>query len=248
MGNNAAGKQFRSAAAGEVAGERWPMSRVMRELCQPKIDVLPTDYGMQLTATRKLDDKESSNPQAHVRITHAVFPHTFIIPLSETMTITQIHLPIDDTHTYWYSIFTSTGEPIDKAAMREQRIRFTNLPDYSPTSGSHNGWGFNAAEQQSRTYLGMGEDDINVHDQWAVESMGVIADRTREHLGSTDKVIIANRRKLLADIDALKSGQVPHHVDSTDHLPDTVDGIAPAQAIDDFWQATALAKRQHCPW
>ena len=30
--------------------------------------------------------------------------------------------------------------------------------------------------------------DINVHDQWAVESQGRIQDRTREHLGTTDKV------------------------------------------------------------
>jgi phthalate 4,5-dioxygenase len=200
MGNNAAGKQFRSAAAGEVAGERWPMSRVMRELCQPKIDVVPTDYGMQLTATRKIDDSKR-----HVRTTHAVFPHTFVIPLSETMTITQIHLPVDDTHTYWYSIFTSTGEAIDKTAMREQRVKFTNLPDYSPTSGRHNNWGFNAAEQQSRTYLGMGEDDINVHDQWAVESMGAIQDRTTENLGSSDVAIARYRRWLLNAMDQLEA-------------------------------------------
>ncbi len=200
MGNNAAGKQFRSAAAGEVAGERWPMSRVMRELCQPKIDVASTNYGMQLSATRDIDDSKK-----HVRTTHAVFPHTFIIPLSETMTITQIHLPIDDTHTYWYSIFTSTGEPLDKTAMREQRARFTNLPDYSPTSGRHNDWGFNAAEQQSRTYLGMGEDDINVHDQWAVEGMGAIQDRTRENLGSSDVAIAQYRRWLLDAMDQLEA-------------------------------------------
>jgi hypothetical protein len=65
MGNNAAGKQFRSAAAGEVAGERWPMSRVMRELCQPKIDVLSTDYGMQLTALRALDDTRRLSAHLH---------------------------------------------------------------------------------------------------------------------------------------------------------------------------------------
>jgi len=207
MGNNAAGKQFRSAAAGEVAGERWPMSRVMRELCQPKIDVVPTDYGMQLTATRKLNDKDSTNSPAHVRTTHAVFPHTFIIPLSETMTITQIHLPVDDTHTYWYSIFTSTSEAIDKAAMREQRVKFTNLPDYSPTSGRHNDWGFNATEQQSRTYLGMGEDDINVHDQWAVEGMGAIQDRTKENLGTSDVAIARYRRWLLDAMDTATQGK-----------------------------------------
>ena len=31
--------------------------------------------------------------------------------------------------------------------------------------------------------------DINVHDQWACESMGAIQDRTREHLGQSDKAI-----------------------------------------------------------
>ena len=81
--------------------------------------------------------------------------------------------------------------------MREQRLACVTLPDYAPRHGRHDGWGFDPEEQRSRTYLGMGEDDINLHDQWAVESMGAIQDRTREHLGSTDKVIMANRRTLL---------------------------------------------------
>ncbi len=228
MGNNVAGKQFRSAAAGEVAGERWPMSRVMRELCQPKIDVVSTDYGMQLTATRKLNDKDLNNSQAHVRTTHAVFPHTFIIPLSETMTITQIHLPIDDTHTYWYSIFTSTGEALNHAAMREQRARHTNFPEYSPKSGKHNQWGFSADEQASRTYLGMGEDDINVHDQWAVEGMGAIQDRTKENLGSSDAAIARYRRWLLDAMDtALQGKPLPEPMSQADLQsgPKTFDGF-----------------------
>ncbi len=208
-GSNAAGKQFRSAAAGQVAGERWPMSRVMRELCQPEIQVAPKDYGMQLTALRALnpasEDKKVTHTRTHTRITHAVFPHTFIIPLSETLSITQMHLPVDDTHTYWYSIFTSTGEAIDHAAMREQRVRHTHLPDYAPKSGQHNQWGFNAEEQRSRTYLGMGEDDINVHDQWAVEGMGAIQDRTAEHLGTSDIAIAHYRRWLLTAMSLLEA-------------------------------------------
>ena len=50
----------------------------------------------------------------HVRVTHAAFPATFVIPLSETITITQMHVPVDDTHTYWYSFFTSFAEPLDE--------------------------------------------------------------------------------------------------------------------------------------
>ena len=45
--------------------------------------------------------------------------------------------------------------------------------------------------------------DINVHDQWAVEGMGPIQDRTREHLGKTDAGIIRYRRMLRAAMEGL---------------------------------------------
>jgi phthalate 4,5-dioxygenase oxygenase subunit len=83
-----------------------------------------------------------------VRVTNAIFPATFVIPLSETMTITQMHVPVDDTHTYWYSFFTSFAGPLDKEAMRAQRLQFISLPDYIPKSGRHNNWGFNPEEQR----------------------------------------------------------------------------------------------------
>jgi phthalate 4,5-dioxygenase oxygenase subunit len=189
----------------------------------------------------------------HVRVTNAIFPHTFVIPLSETMTITQMHLPVDDTHTYWYSIFTSFAGPVDKTAMRNQRLRANPMPHYLPVSGRHNHWGFNAQEQQSTTFLGMGEDDINVHDQWACESMGAIADRTREHLGTSDKVIIANRRMLIKAIETVQAGGTPPGVADAAlaHAmtgPDTVDGIAPANGWEAFWRDTAATKRAGAPW
>jgi hypothetical protein len=34
-----------------------------------------------------------------------------MIPLSETMTITQMHLPVDDTRTYWYTFFHQLCRP-----------------------------------------------------------------------------------------------------------------------------------------
>ena len=190
------GRQFRGASAGEVEGERWPMTRVMREFCQPEIRFESVSEGlMRLIAIRPMTEALT-----HVRMTHALFPATFVIPLSETITITQMHVPVDDTHTYWYSFFTSYTEPLDHAAMRAQRLAAVTLPEYAPRHGRHDGWGFDAAEQATRTYLGMGEDDINLHDQWAVESMGSVQDRTKEHLGTTDKAIMANRRTLLKAI------------------------------------------------
>jgi phenylpropionate dioxygenase-like ring-hydroxylating dioxygenase large terminal subunit len=183
------GKQFRGASAGEIEGEKWPMTKVMREFDQPDISFAEKPYGFQLTTLRPLNEKLT-----HVRITNSLFPNTFVSPLSETMTITQMHVPVDDTRTYWYAVFTSFADPVNKEAMRNQRLEAVSLPDYIPKSGQHNQWGFNPEEQMTRTFLGMGEDDINVHDQWACESMGAIQNRTREHLGTSDKVIIANRR------------------------------------------------------
>ena len=247
-GGNAAGRQFRANSAGSVDGEQWPMTRIMREFNQPEISFEAMPYGLRLTALRKMNAQLT-----HVRVTNAIFPHTFVIPLSETMTITQMHVPVDDTHTCWYSIFTSFAGPVDKAAMRNQRLQANPMPDYLPVSGRHNQWGFNAQEQQTSTFLGMGEDDINVHDQWACESMGAIADRTREHLGTSDKVIIANRRMLVKAIETVQAGGTPPGVADAALVPgmtgpDTVDGIAPADGWEAFWRETAAAKRAAAPW
>jgi hypothetical protein len=105
----------------------------------------------------------------------------------------------------------------------------------------------------TRTYLGMGEDDINVHDQWACESMGAIQDRTREHLGTSDRAIMLNRRLLQQAIDDVQAGRTPlgmanPEVAATRLGPDTVDGIAPAQAWESWWQQAVRAKRDAAPW
>lgn len=242
------GKQFRGASAGDIGGERWPMTKVMREFAQPEISFTAQPWGLQLTALRPMTEALT-----HVRVTNDVFPQTFVIPLSETMTITQMHVPVDDTHNYWYAFFTSFDAPVDKATMRQQRQKAVTLPDYIPKAGRWNQWGFNPEEQQKRTFLGMGEDDINVHDQWACESMGAVQDRTREHLGTTDKVIMAHRRLLLQAMDTVAQGGPPPGIGDPAQAaaiggPDTVDGIAPAQGWQDWWQTAARAKREAAPW
>ena len=182
VGGNAAGKQFRSATAGAADGQEWPVTRIMQEFAQPDISFAASAWGMQLKALRRMTEQ-----QMRVPATQSVFPATFVIPLSSNVTITQMHRPVNDTHTYWCSFFTSFAEPRDHAAMRARSQKFISLPDYIPTAGRHDNWGFDAAAQYGTTFLGMGEDDINVHDQWAVESMGEIADRTRKHPGSPIK-------------------------------------------------------------
>jgi hypothetical protein len=161
-------------------------------------------------------------------------------------------VPVDDTGCYWYSIFTSFGAPVDKDTMRTQRLKTYPAPDYKPVVSRENGWGFNAEEQKFKTFTGMGFD-INIHDQFACESPGRIADRTKENLGTTDKGIVLYRRLLVDAIRKNEAGEKPLMVldeRKAEELkgPITVDGIGPTQAMDEYWKESDLKRRQQSKW
>jgi phthalate 4,5-dioxygenase oxygenase subunit len=237
--DDAYGKQFRAPSA----DSDMPMTKVLRLFPQPRIEVEPSDIGLRITALRDLD-----NGTMHVRVTNLLFPQAFVIPMSQTMTITQWHVPIDDVSCYWFAIFTSFTDAVDKATMREQRLRLYTLPDYKSRLGRFNDYGFDLDEQERRTYTGMG-DDINVHDQWAVESQGEIQDRTREHLGLTDKAIVAFRTLLLNAFRQSAAGEpVPMQLDAARAAeitgPATMDGIGPKDTWRDYWQGVDARRRE----
>jgi phenylpropionate dioxygenase-like ring-hydroxylating dioxygenase large terminal subunit len=238
------GRQFRANSA----DSDMPMTKVLREFVRPEIELERTDYGLRLFALRHL-----SEVNTHVRVTNLIFPQAFVIPLSAEMTITQWHVPIDDTNCYWYAIFTSFAEPVDKAQMRAQRLELYTLPDYIPRKNKSNQYGFDALEQKNHTYTGMGFD-INVHDQWAVESQGPIHNRTREHLVNSDKAIVLFRTMLMNAIEQVESGSAPPlmALDATMAKqvtgPITVDGIAPTAEWQAYWQDADVRKRQAAPW
>ncbi|MEE9322497.1 MAG: aromatic ring-hydroxylating dioxygenase subunit alpha [Granulosicoccus sp.] len=185
------GKQFR----GNAADTDIPMTKLLRDYPRPEISIEETAYGMRLIALRHL-----SEGKTHIRITNQIFPCAISIPMSRDMIITQWHVPVDDETCYWYSMFTSFDKPVDKKLMREQRLKEHHLPDYAPLKNASNHYGYNREEQNNMTYTGMGLD-INVHDQWAVESPGRVQDRTKEHLGTTDVGIIHYRKMLRAAIE-----------------------------------------------
>jgi len=237
------GRQFRSAST----DSQMPMTKVLREYDRPEIRVERTDYGMRLTTLRRIDAAHT-----HVRVTNLLFPQTFVIPMSAEMTISQWHVPVHDTGCYWYAIFTSFGAPVDKDTMRAQRLKTYPAPDYVPIFGRANQWGFNPEEQRSATYTGMGFD-INIHDQWACESQGPIHDRTREHLASTDKGIVLYRRLLLDAIEKnAKGGKLLLRPDAESARaftgPPAIDGIGPADRVEEYWKQTDALRRRQAPW
>ena len=241
--SQAYGKMFRD----KTKDSDMPMTQIMREFTRPRIEVEPTDYGFRLVTLRQINDDK-----AHVRVTNLMFPNAFIIPMSREMTISQWHVPIDDTRHYWYAIFTSFGAPVDRDEMRRQRLELYELPDYVPRKNKENNYGFDAHEQEHDTYTGMGAD-INVHDQWACESMGAIQDRTNEHLGTSDKAIVAYRKLLRQGIEDVGRGGKPMmalDAPAASRItgPACVDGIGPAGDWQGYWQRTEAEKRKAAPW
>jgi phenylpropionate dioxygenase-like ring-hydroxylating dioxygenase large terminal subunit len=237
------GKQFRDASMDSDI----PMTRLMREHGRPSIDVEETGYGLRILTTRDL-----GNGRTHVRVTNQIFPHAISIPLSQEMMLTQWHAPVDDETCYWYTVFTSFGAPVDKTEMRAQRLQVYELPDYRSRKNRSNNYGFDAREQQHKTYTGMGED-INVHDQWAVESLGRVQDRTREHLGASDKAISAYRRLLKRSIDQAKRGEIPVLAVDAEKAarltgPLTIDGIAATAALPTYAAETDRRRRERATW
>jgi nitrite reductase/ring-hydroxylating ferredoxin subunit len=237
------GKMFRDKSR----DTEMPMTQIMREFTRPRIEVEPTQYGFRVATLREI-----GNGKAHVRLTNLVFPNAFMIPMSREMTISQWHVPIDDTRHYWYAIFTSFGEPVNKEEMRRQRLELYELPDYVPRRNKSNNYGYDPHEQEHTTYTGMGAD-INVHDQWACESMGVIQDRTQEHLGTSDKAIIAYRKLLRQSLEENDKGETPIMVlDKAKAAsvtgPACVDGIGPVAQWQDYWQTTEAGRRQTASW
>jgi phenylpropionate dioxygenase-like ring-hydroxylating dioxygenase large terminal subunit len=233
------GQQFREV----VEGTDTTLSRLVGERFRPDIDVEATDYGLRVFALRDLDEQTR-----HVRITNLAFPNAFVIPFGNHMTITQWHVPIDDVTHFWYMIMCDFAQPTDKATLRAQRLQSCTLPDYRPVRNRTNDWGFDPQEQQSLTYTGMGLD-INVHDQWAVESIGPVQDRSVERLGVSDY-----RRMLLRAIEDHAAGKVTPG-QATDEPtartlrgPAAVDLVAPREGWQQRWRDHDLKRRQRSPW
>ena len=238
------GQQF----AEEVEGTGKKLSMLVGESYRPDIEVESAEHGLRVYALRQLTEDIK-----HVRVTNLLFPNAFVVPFGNSKVFTQWHVPIDDENSYWYMIWYDFAEPTDRDTLLQQRLEGVTLPDYRPVRNRSNNWGFDPQEQKELTYTGMGLD-INVHDQWAVESMGPVQDRTVERLGISDRAVTANRRLLLRAIDAFAAGgRTPSHPVSEEEAaaltgPLAMDTVAANDAWATRWIEREQERRSASPW
>ena len=129
----------------------------------------------------------------------------------------HIWVPIDDETTWVYSFMYSYDPaqplPRDQAQARENRLgRGDNLDaQYRPRLNRANDYEIDRTLQKTTSMTGI--RGINTQDLALQEGMGTVVDRTKEHLGTTDRAIIALRQTLLESLAIVESGGTPRAID-----------------------------------
>jgi phenylpropionate dioxygenase-like ring-hydroxylating dioxygenase large terminal subunit len=172
----------------------------------PVYETEDTDFGVRLVATRNAEN------QHYVRFSALVLPVYGCVPAGRATNELEgyeIHtyVPADDTHCWRYDI----GFRRDRAVRDEEVHRRKQInPDYSKIRNARNNYLQDRRMQKSVNFTGI-EDFLN-HDACATESMGAIFDRSKEHLGVSDKAVIAVRKRLLGAVKGLQQGIEPPHL------------------------------------
>lgn len=171
----------------------------------PKIDIEHTSFGTRIFALHN-----SPNGKKYLRINNFVFPSGATPSTSGGPGGYQgrWYVPIDDFSHCRFEFFYRHAEPLNKEGLRKNRAENV-APDNRHIRRPENRYLQDREElKRGESYTGMG-GHFPSQDAFAIESQGAIQDRTKEHLGSTDIVIIEVRKALLKAIQQMEEGVDP---------------------------------------
>jgi hypothetical protein len=141
---------------------------------------------------------------------------------------------MDDENCMVYDWIYSFGEtPIDTKWRDEfewgsGRGPEDRTPDFRKTKNRSNDWMIDRKVQRTLGYSGI--EGINTQDHAIQESMGPIVDRSQEHLGASDKAIIAMRRMLLQAARSVGQGIDPPGTGTEYYQLRAIDKVLPSGA------------------
>jgi phthalate 4,5-dioxygenase oxygenase subunit len=188
-----------------------PMAEAMRWMMHdpmPEFEVLEHDAGLLLAAARHADGEDR-----YWRITQFLMPNHSLAPGAapgESL-FSQTWVPIDDHSCWVYVASWNADRPLTD---RENRF-IPGVPTvhaevdehWVPIRNRDNDYLIDRDLQRTTSFTGitgLSEQDAAIQD-----SQGLIADRTREHLGPTDLGIVRFRRLVLDAAKALRAGIEP---------------------------------------
>jgi phthalate 4,5-dioxygenase len=174
----------------------------------PRWSIDETAYGLALTSQRN-----AAEDRYQYRVTQHLFPYVNLIavPPGERM-LANVRVPIDDESSLFFRIFAHP----DRALTADELATINNgivspemIPGtFRPAENIDNDYRIDREAQRTQTFTGIRSipaQDLAV----AQDQGGLIADRSREQLVSSDRAIIAGRKKFLARVKALMNGIEP---------------------------------------
>ena len=176
----------------------------------PRFDIVETPYGFREAALRDLPDGS-----IYARIREVVFPYFSLIPGDHGQPrLVVAVVPIDDEWSaHWYYHMNPFGPVPDWYRALAFEGTAPNSDNYSEDMGSSaNLWHQDRAAMQQGHWSGVLKN-FTYEDFIIEESMGPIADRSQEFLGSSDAVIVRARRLLLEALRQHEVGKLPFGLD-----------------------------------
>src|SRR5712692_2861756 len=173
----------------------------------PKLQFEPTSYGFRYAALRKpIKDPET---QQYVRTTLFIAPFTVLIPPNDQYNLAQMLVPMDDVNTmfYWIAWHPDPKKGITQEAWRRfcaATVGEDLDEDYRKKRTLQNRYLQDRAAMKGGDFTGI--EGIPTQDMAMWESMGPIADRSRDHPGSSDVAVVQFRRMMVAAAKKFREG------------------------------------------
>lgn len=181
----------------------------------PKLEIEDTWYGFKYAGIR-----ETPAGNTHVRMTAFCYPYNTVVATVPFGTQHGLFVPADDHQTWRYSFTTRDLGAIDEVG--GENLFALSPYEFGPAEVGRNGiiprrytaendYGINREEQRHLTFSGVRE--FISQDFMVTESMGTIYDRSKEHLGTSDRAVIRMRRLLMAAAKRVAAGEAAPAVD-----------------------------------
>jgi len=192
-----------SRSSVDVERTRW-----MRDDPRPEFDVVAHDVGFVAGAARK-----ANGDDLYWRIAQYMLPNHALTP--NAFPGENIHgqswVPITDELCWVFCYTWNPDRPLtgqERAQFRAGRSVHAEVDvSFTPLRNRDNDYLIDRADQKLRTFTGI--QGVSEQDAMIQDSQGLIADRTREHLGPTDVAIIEFRKQILRAARALQAGVEP---------------------------------------
>ena len=169
-------------------------------------EIIDAPGGMLIGARRDADPGNS-----YWRITQWIMPwYTLIPPYAGNALNGHAWVPMDDENCVAWSMTFHPTQPIPEEHVRLIKdgngVHAELIPGtFRPVANRTNDYLIDRAKQKSgRHYSGV--KGLAMQDASIQESQGIIADRTVEHLVTTDRAIVAARQRLLKAAEELQKG------------------------------------------